>query len=443
MKMHPFQVILGFLGFVLVTSKEILWLRPWIGDASFNMIISALFSIHFLTLFTRYDREKAVLVVKPRLNWLRWPGINFLLALCGTFAIYFFFHELAVGDSFRSVKYGLYVLFLGSLLCESYDLDNLPKVFATLSVITSVVIVIQCLLVIFVLDNNLIGQPRLVSMRADGMYDFNDANPFWLGLIGDFSLVDYGFVQFRRANAYTSEPKYCSQVLLAGLVSLAVIRDLAAHKRKLAMGIIMIGLVISHAYSTLPVLLLAYLIKRLGRSRYAFIYSLLTILAVSGGVMLIATFAGAISGYARMRVMSFMSQADMLGEILSGTSDAFGRGVNDVSSNRVGLPPMPRFLIQFGWIGVSLWLVLLFSVLSRALKGIYLARSEATRWALALATSLALIFSFFFNSEPLSPLYSYLFAIVFHLTGNLQLAAAKARVPMRAYYGKLSPDFSF
>ena len=441
--MHPYSVIIAFLGFLLITSKEIVWFRPWTGAPVFNLIVTLLFGIHFVSLFTRYHTKQAKLTIRPRLNWKKWPGMSFLLYFCILYGLYFFFHEAYIGDSSRSLKYGIYVFFLVSLLCDSYDLENIPKIFAFLSIITSIGLILQFGLIAVVLNGDISNVPHLVSYRPDGSIEFDQANPFWLGLIGDNSLVDYGWIEFYRANAFTTEPKYCSQVLIAGLVSIFTLKDARSNRQWLGVFIICTGLLISHAYSTLSVFLFAMFIYKLGRSKRALLYSLLTVAVLVLTVVLLSVYGGALKGYAGQRVNSFLSQTEMFALTFSTVPDPIGKGVEDPASKRVGLPPIPRNLIQFGWIGVVFQYALLFLVLAKSMRGIYLIRSPKQRVAIALACSLSLIFVTFFNSEPLSPLYSYLYAIVFHLVGEKELALAPKPRRELVQFGRLSPGYNF
>ncbi len=416
--MHPFQVISGLLGFMLVTSKEIVWFRPWTGAPVYNAVVTALFAIHFLSLFTRFEQEELRLKIRFSLKWEKLPGLDLLVKLSVVLSAYFLIHELLVGDGGKGYKYSVYTLFLLSLIAQNYDFTAVCKIFSVLAIVTSVVLIVQCLLIVFVLENNLTGLDMVTSYRPDGRLEFRHYAPFWLGLVAEDGRVSYPFFEFYRANAFTTEPKYCSQVLIGGLVSSLYVARSGSSLRRIGIPLILVGLLVSHAYSIMAVLVFAYLLLRLGKYRNASLYALVASGLIFLSVTLLSNYASSFTGYASHRVGSFLTQMDLADAAVFRVSGLFGNGADSELAMVGNLPPFMRLTIQMGIVGTALNALLMFFALSQTLKGIYHSRSQDHRILMALACSLIVTFNTFFTSEPISPLYSFLYALIFRTSGR-------------------------
>jgi hypothetical protein len=425
---QPLEAFYAFFAFLLVTSREILWLRSWVGNDVFNALVTVLFVGYFISLTCSFDAYQGRITFTPRLKWPSIPEFRRIAWFVIFFCAYLLGHELIIGNSWRALKYVIYLLFFLGLLSKSSKLENIAKVFVALSAVTSLMLVAQLLLITVVGDNNLYDFPDIPKSMVDNRPDGHYVNPYGLGFMVREGLVDYGLIQFYRAYAFTTESKYCSAVLWVGVISLyylAAIGKIAS--KRVWLGILGGGLLVSHAYSSIAVLAIAVLNWIGGRSKYAVSYTVVFFLVLFGALPLVISSASSLGSYAAHRIESFEKTSYRFGNLSLGSFDALGKGMDSELSQVRGLPSEVRNFLQFGYVGGLFHVVMIIFVMVLCIRQIHDSTNDDYRKMLSLIAALSVTFLVFFNAEIMSPMYMFIFALAVRYSGETWISGRSVR----------------
>lgn len=401
--------------FVLITSREGVWLRLVVDKSWFNLTLAAMMLIHFGLVLLRLVPGAG----KPNLNasisipsGARQP---FLALLAFAMVGYLLFHDVFVVDGGRSLRFGSYLLFFLTLLTSNVNLKNAAKVFAWGALAMSASMLLQAILVAVIDGNDITHYPRLDPDQVMGRNDSPYVNPFGLGLLRIEPLATYGPFELFRHNSYTTEPKYCALILWTGWVALLYSYP---TRKKLLIALSMMlamGLFLTHAYTSIGVALLLAGI------------AVCTRYVPLSPAMLLGVFLATLSAGIRIIFSGWLSFSSYVKERADSFIDVMSSGLQEASWSRVGwlgrgfdyeLYKVPSLFLhfgKFGAIGLLLHLAILLVLLT-----LFLARAKSTtrlteRLALAGVFSVTAIYQLLFSAEFITPLYAFLYAIALRL----------------------------
>lgn len=396
---------------MLISSKELLWFRFFVQKGVAQAVIASAFGIYFVALFVQYSASRRQFIFNPSVRVKNDRTFVFVLLAAVATCLYFLLHELWLDDSGRSIKYCIYWFFFLTLLTKNVEFDSLAKWVVWMTGAMSIALILQAFLLQMGFEPTSFQSlsPENVDGRTDDIY----FAPFGLGIVAHGNLVKYGPFSFYRASSFATEPKYCSLVLWAGLLAWLYLRACGKRLTRLWVLFLLGGFFICHAYVSAGVLFVGYLVRWVGRRSGLLGVVGVLVPSILVSVYLLSENQWIFSGYLAQRISAFLGTTIApIREVPFGSAGLLGLGFDSpISSARV--PSVALHLIRYGYIGLFLHLVVLLFFLHVCVRNLKLPAAKSMVFGLAFGV--VFTYLFLFMPEPITPLFGFIFALVFHL----------------------------
>jgi len=192
-----------------------------------------------------------------------------------TSAVYFFVHELVIGDYLIAVKYSALLLMMFLALGIRQDYYFIFKVMAVVGSVVSLSIVFQQALVLLAYQGDLSSFNIAIPGNEIGRrVNCNFVNPYMLGYFevcasDQKSMIDF---QFNRSLSFSREPKYISSVLLFTM-AFSLISRISKSWKIIVSAIHVFALLFVMSYTAFAVLIASFFLLYFRIS--SFIYTMI------------------------------------------------------------------------------------------------------------------------------------------------------------------------
>ncbi len=400
---------------IIILSKELLSFRLVLGIQTYNVIIG-IFIVFFLILsfFDFSDKKfKTRMLFFEKKRYLKYFNI-----VVWAFVFYLLIHEFIFTDGLRSIKLIVYFFILLAFSSREINLnmEKLAIVFVWVVFILALASILQVLLIAGIDKNDISGHRIYGSLetefkRGDDIY----RNPYLLGLVREESTVDFGPFEFRRANSYTTEPKFYSFILISGLIALFFL-GMKGNVRMMQLVVLTLALFFSHAYSSLLVFGLAFcfiIFSRIKKIPSIYFGILILVFLIFALQFMTPFFISHSSGFAKLRFQAFSDIYEGIKNLPYKEVGAFGFGFDRPDLEK-DIASIFLVFLRYGYIGLILYLSFFSLFIGMCVHGIREIKDFHNKVSLALAAGLLSTFGLLFMPEFITPLTAFFFSLCVH-----------------------------
>ncbi|MBI1861080.1 MAG: hypothetical protein HYR96_09210 [Deltaproteobacteria bacterium] len=420
--MIPFFYLLLF---ILLTSKEAVWFKGVIGTSGFNAVVGVLLAIWFLSCLV--ERRGATLFLRHTLLFSQTRRGAWFMAILGSLIVYLLLHELIEEDGGMALKMAAYLLFCLSLFSQSDRVKRAGFYFAWGTTIASFALLTQCLILHTFDQGNLEKFTELSNTEIDGRANEGYINPYRLGYLRKEAEVKYGPLEFNRAFGYTTESKYGSLIILAGVACLLLTVADWPLFLWISLPLHAAALFINHSYAAFGTVFIAMMIV-LFRNRLFRRLAILSGIFAAVLIVLVLQKKVPLNPFVGARLEAFFNTTvNTYTWIPWDRAGLFGMGIRSPAERHYAAGLLLN-LVRFGLAGVLLQITLFFLFAGQCVSSIRSSNDWKLRWGFGVVLSVTLIWQLLFTSEFLSPLFALLLSLPFLVTDAQDLRRRQALV---------------
>jgi len=400
--------------FFLITSFEMGSFNVFFGPDIHNNVISLFFSIILSWHLLLAIKFKKIF----NFGHLDSSEFKYFSTILLLLAIFHISHSFIVGP-LSSMKYAAYLFILFILITQTQEkyFNRLGVIYFSFMSFVSIAAVVQILL-ISISGTSIYDFDTIKLVNSSFFRDVDYVQPYLLTFSSAEENVSFGPLSFIRAIGFSSEPKYFS-VMLWSAYAISLNWNHSKYKKLLLFirASLLIGIFFSHAYSSLLIILLAFLFYRLISMRFInnkikaiiivitpFLISIALTIFVNTILNLIPN-DGAISS----RMASFIYSTGGLDLTNATNFLLFGSNIVAQKDGGIGGSTMLLNLYRFGYVGFILYLTpIIFIIYKSILNFNYLEKKQ--RYGLALLLSIYIIYYQIFFSQPYTLLSCFILA---------------------------------
>lgn len=313
------------------------------------------------------------------------------------------------------IKYISLILLFILMISIQYDFTFLLRGYERIAYIFVVITLLQYLLVHFAFRGDL-GFTEYYDFTDYGRANIQYSNPFYMGYyrIEDiiFNIFD---IDFRRANSFTSEPKFISHIVIISFSIFLLLNRLNYFKLTVyLLSILAIGSFTS--FSVLTIAILSYIaLKKFGEYNLNKIF-LFGILIFILSLVIISKFDNL--GYISERAISGLNNFLNLNEEFN-LLTIFGYPLDRVVDFNASIAIL-TFYMNFGIVGTAVILIMLYRLINLVNYCFQMIDCKSKKIGLLILFYTFIFYNFLYLPEVISPLFIMIYLITTILIKNLK-----------------------
>lgn len=351
------EILFGILLAFLITSQEFQFFNMVFGGSIKQIIVGAFVVLFLLNGVYNVITSKSV----AKRYW------SFKIVVL-VFSIYLVIHDFMFSDGLRSIKYSLYLI-LSIFTWDYIKLTKISRVFVYVVSFFCLLVILQFLILTFFYAGHITSFSLVPGLENTlGREDLSLTNPFGFGFITSSEWdtpFTFGNLEMRRANSFTTEPKFTALLFLTSLGTLGVLKETFSRKKfHLLLMINFFGLCLTMAGSMFFGLIIALLLYRMNRKKFNFsmtiFFFFITLVLFPSILLFVLVY---LPEYWTARALNGVGSLILINDMFVSGHSLLGTGYGDELSGFAFLPFV--ILMRYGWIGVC-GMILIFVFLVHA-----------------------------------------------------------------------------